>query len=88
MQLTFFPRVHHAVKAECILQTVFISACASARSSLKCSFIHKYTVQGETSDELFRFFPLPEKNKKCILEVGSLKERAAKKDKEGLKESE
>lgn len=58
-----FYHVHtRAVKAECSLQNVFIAACASARGDLKSSFIHKYTVQGEIeSNELFRFFPLPEK---------------------------
>lgn len=42
------------------------------------SFIHKYTVQGEMRDELFRFFPLPDKkkNKKTphLLEGGPLKD--------------
>lgn len=70
---TVLPRVHRAVKAECILQNVFISACASARGSLKCSFIHKYTVQGETSDELFRFFPMPEEGGKKVSFRGPLK---------------
>lgn len=40
--------------------------CTSARGSLKCSLIHKHTVQGETSDELFRFFPLPQKIKEGV----------------------
>lgn len=97
MQLTIFPRVHCAVKAEHILQNVFIGACASTRGSLKCSFIHKCTVQGETSDELFRFYPLPEKKNKVSFRGWTIdrsvnareeeRERGAKKDKEGLKES-
>lgn len=43
---------------------------ASMRGSLKRSFILKYTVQGERSDELFR--DIPHRRKKVFLEVRPL----------------
>lgn len=57
------------IKTECM--HVFICVCASMRGSLKRSFIQKYTVQGEMSDELFR--DISHRRKKVFLEVRPLK---------------
>lgn len=59
----------HTIKTECM--HVFICVCASMRGSLKRSFIQKYTVQGEMSDELFR--DISHRRKKVFLEVRPLK---------------
>lgn len=59
----------HAIKTECM--HVFICVCASMRGSLKRSFIQKYTVQGEMSDELFR--DISHRRKRVFLEVRPLK---------------
>lgn len=50
---------------------VYLCVCASMSGSLKCSFIHKYTVQGEMSDELFR--DISHRRKRLLLEVRPLK---------------
>lgn len=54
----------------CVFSRVCV-ACAPMRGSLKRSFIHKRTVQGEMSDELFR--DISHSRKMVFLEVRPLK---------------
>lgn len=73
--MTVFVRVFmcvHAIKTERKLELICVCiVCASMRGSLKRSFILKYTVQGEMSDELFR--DISHRRKKVFLEVRPLK---------------
>lgn len=62
----------HAIKTERMLELIWVCIVrASMRGSLKRSFILKYTVQGEMSDELFR--DISHRRKKVFLEVRPLK---------------
>lgn len=74
MRMTVFARVLmcvHAIKTGYLLELICSCiVCASMRGSLKRSFILKYTVQGERSDELFR--DISHRRKMVFLEVRPL----------------
>lgn len=71
MWMLFLLMCVHAIKTGYMLELICLCiVCASMRGFLKRSFILKYTVQGERSDELFR--DISHRRKKVFLEVRPL----------------